>query len=94
MDEKELYSFLKKKIRENGYYEELDYEPLDYFDNKRLMKVPKLHIGLINIPCEGFGDIVNCAIFYKTLKDWYPNIRITICTSELYKFQTLQIKNL
>ena len=28
-------------------------------------------IGLFNIPCAGFGDIIVCKTFYDYLKEWY-----------------------
>lgn len=97
MNERNLYSFLEKTIQNNTFYDELYYEPLNFFSKKAKINhndIKNLHIGLINIPCEGFGDIVNCGLFYQTLKLWYPKIKITICTSEYYKFQSLKFTGL
>ena len=96
--EKKLYEYLKMKIKDNKYYDDLYYEPLKFLEKKRLNikynNYKNIHIGLINIQCEGFGDIVNCALIYQNLKLWYPKIKITICTSEIYKFQSLKLTGL
>ena len=95
--EKKLYESLKEGLESIEFYDEANYLPIEYFEKQKLKlqkKDTNLHIGLINIPCEGFGDIVNCGLFYQNLKLWYPNIRITICTSELYKFKTLKFTGL
>ena len=63
-------------------------------------KIEKKHsnvkVGLINVACNGFGDIINCKTFSDYLKLWYPNMKFTICTSSPNKFKSLGIstKNL
>jgi len=98
MNEKKLYKFLSNKLNNNKNYDDLYYEPLKFFEKQKIKikynDYKNIHIGLINIPCEGFGDIVNCGLFYQNLKLWYPKIRITICTSELYKYKTLKFTGL
>ena len=37
-----------------------------------------INIGLVNLECGGYGDIIKCIKFYRYPKDWYPGIKITI----------------
>ena len=96
-EESKIYNDLQIKLLQCKYYEDTKYIPLYYLEDQK-MKInsnqSKLHVGLINIPCSGFGDIVNCSIFYQYLKDWYPNIKVSICTPEIEKFKSLKIKGL
>lgn len=98
MDEIKILKFLKEKLKENIYYDDLYYEPLNFFDSYDLeitkKDYSKIHICLLNIPCAGFGDIINCSSFYQYLKLWYPGIRVTICTTEINKFKSLKIKGI
>ena len=95
--ENKLYEKLSNNLKKNIYYEDTPYIPIYTIEELKFKiedKHSKVHIGLINIPCSGFGDIVNCSLFYKYLKDWYPNIKVSICTSEIEKFKILKIKGL
>jgi hypothetical protein len=49
----------------------------------------KLKLGLFNIPCNGFGDIILCNTFYRLLKTWYPLMNITVCSTNPDKFKKL-----
>ena len=92
-----LYNKLYDNLKNNKYYEDVTYIPLYTIEELKLKfinKYSKIHIGLINIPCSGFGDIINCSLFYQYLKQWYPNIKVTICTSEIDKFKSLKLKGL
>ena len=63
------------------------------FEGKKItQKESKVSVGLINVPCGGFGDIVNCKTFSDYLKSWYPNMQIRICTSSIQKFQSIGIQ--
>ena len=76
-EDKKVYNDLQKKLLKCKYYEDTTYISLYYLEDQKIKIKPqqsKLHVGLINIPCSGFGDIVNCSIFYLYLKDWYLNI--------------------
>jgi len=95
--EDKLFNKLYNNLKKNIYYEDAPYIPIYTIEELKFKiehKHSKVHVGLINIPCSGFGDIVNCSLFYQYLKDWYPNIRVSICTSEIDKFKTLKIKGL
>ena len=47
------------------------------FEGKRITKKESnVKVGLINVPCGGFGDIVNCKTFSDYLKSWYSNINV------------------
>jgi len=59
---------------------------------KLVPKDSKVRVALINIPCGGFGDIVNCKTFSDYLNKWYPNMNVTICTAAVNKFKSLGIK--
>ena len=50
-----------------------------------------LRIGLFNVPCGGFGDVIVCQTFSEYLKSWYPNAKVTICTTTPDKFKSLGI---
>lgn len=95
--EKSTYQELLSKLKSSKYYEDTTYIPLYHLEEQKIKIKPKqskVHIGLINIPCSGFGDIVNCSLFYQYLKEWYPNIRVSICTPEIDKFKSLKLKGL
>ena len=51
----------------------------------------KLSIGLFNVPCGGFGDVIACKTLYDYLTDWYPTLNTYICTPDVDKFKTLQV---
>ena len=51
-----------------------------------------ISIGLFNIPCGGFGDIIVCKTFHDYLKKWYPRSKITICTTSPEKYNELGIR--
>lgn len=81
-------------IKSIKYYEdlyELPWKVKGNNNNKVTNNKKKLRIALINIPCEGFGDIIVCQTFYEYLKSWYPQHEIIVCTSTLYKFKKLGI---
>jgi len=97
MNKEEQYTYhdLQHKLKNSKYYEDTTYIPLYHLEEQKLKLQPKqskVHVGLINIPCSGFGDIVNCSLFYQYLKEWYPDIRVSICTPEIEKFRSLKLK--
>jgi len=49
----------------------------------------KIHIGLFNVPCGGFGDIIVTKTFHDYLKEWYPSAQISICTTGPQKYKDL-----
>jgi hypothetical protein len=64
-------------------------------DNKRLEKkhYHNIKIGLFNVPCGGFGDIIVTKTFHDYLKEWYPTANISICTTGPQKYKDLGLKN-
>ena len=76
-------SLIKKLNKESKYFEDL----YDIFwkisEGEKLTKqhYNNVSIGLFNIPCAGFGDIIVCKTFYDYLKEWYPTSKIKICTT-------------
>ena len=78
-----------KLIPSKKYYEDLYEIPWSIEEGKSVIKKTKLRIGLINIPCGGFGDVIVCQTFYDYLKEWYPQHDIIICTTAIQKFKTL-----
>lgn len=63
--------------------------------NTRLQKThyDKIKIGLFNVPCGGFGDIIVTKTFHDYLKEWYPSANVSICTTGPQKYQQLGLKN-
>ena len=51
----------------------------------------KLSIGLFNVPCGGFGDIIVTKTFHDYLKEWYPSLKISICTTAPQKYNDLGV---
>ena len=46
-------------------------------------------IGLFNVPCGGFGDIIVTKTFHDYLKEWYPSAKVSICTTGPNKYKDL-----
>ena len=86
---------LLQLITSKNYYEDLYEIPWSLEEGKKLVKKSKVRIGLINVPCGGFGDIIACQTLYDYLQEWYPHHDITICTTAVHKFKTLgsNVKN-
>ena len=61
--------------------------------NKKIKKEDYngVKIGLINTPCAGFGDIIVCKTFYDYLNKWYPESKISICTTTPMKYKDLGV---
>ena len=93
MDNNLSLSLIKDISKRCKYYEDL----YDIFwkigEGKKINKTyyEGISIGLFNIPCAGFGDIIVCKSFYDYLKEWYPSSKITICTTTPEKYKELKI---
>ena len=64
--------------------------------NKKRLEKKHYHnikIGLFNVPCGGFGDIIVTKTFHDYLKEWYPTANISICTTGPKKYKDLGLKN-
>lgn len=79
-------------VKDTKYYEDLYEIPWKICETQgKLTKQKKLRIGLINVPCGGFGDIIVCQTFYEYLQSWYPQHEVVLCTTTPYKFKKLGI---
>jgi hypothetical protein len=81
---------LLSKCEQCKYYEDLYSVPWLHSSHKLLSK-NKIRIGLINVPCGGFGDIIVTQNFYNYLKEWYPHLEVVVCTTSIQKFKSLGI---
>ena len=79
---------LAKKV---NYYHDLYEVPWKLQEGVKIGPHKNLRIGLINVPCGGFGDIIVCQIFSDYLKEWYPSDEIITCTTAPQKFRSLGI---
>ena len=63
--------------------------------NKKLEKkhYNNIKIGLFNVPCGGFGDIIVTKTFHDYLKEWYPSAKVSICTTGPQKYKDLGLKD-
>lgn len=61
------------------------------FEGVPLEKPPKLSVGLFNIPCAGFGDVILCKSFYDCILQWYPGLNVSICTTTPQKYKALNV---
>ena len=60
MDKYELINLINTKINELKYDEDIKILHHTLLEGNKLSKSDsKIHVGLVNIPCGGFGDIVN-----------------------------------
>lgn len=66
-----------------------------YYSNHSLEKkhTKNITIGLFNVPCGGFGDIIVTKTFHDYLKEWYPSSNVYICTTGPEKYNQLGIKD-
>ena len=93
MDDNKIKDKINKLSKKSKYYEDL-YDI--FWKISEDIKIKKEHydnisIGLFNIPCAGFGDIIVCKTFYDYLKEWYPTSKIKICTTNPEKYKELKI---
>lgn len=88
----QMIKHIYKSINDLRYDNDIKILHHSLFEGKRITKKESnVKVGLINVPCGGFGDIVNCKTFSNYLKTWYPNIKVKICTSSINKFKSIGI---
>ena len=91
-EDKKLFNSLVQTIQNLEYDEDIKTFHYTFFEKTKILpKDTKVNVGLINVPCGGFGDIVCCKIFSNYLKEWYPKMKVTICTAAIDKFKSLKI---
>ena len=86
-----IYELSKQSKTFEGLYDIL----WKYYSSQRIEKkhYHNLSIGLFNIPCGGFGDIIVTKTFHDYLKQWYPSSKVTICTTGPQKYKDLGLLN-
>tara|TARA_B100000427_G_scaffold329431_1_gene345618 strand:+ start:37 stop:1413 length:1377 start_codon:yes stop_codon:yes gene_type:complete len=87
------FDSIKKIVKESKSYEELYNIPWKlYHSSKLLGKYYKnISIGIFNIPCGGFGDIILTKTFNDYLIEWYPTAKVRICTTSPQKYNLIGI---
>lgn len=89
----QIIKLINHKINNLEYDEDIKILHYTLFEGIKIdKKDSNLKVALINIPCGGFGDIVNCKTFSDYLNEWYPNMKVSICTAAVNKFKSLGIK--
>tara|TARA_Y100000817_G_C16849978_1_gene541652 strand:- start:613 stop:1998 length:1386 start_codon:yes stop_codon:yes gene_type:complete len=86
---------LKSEISKVKYYSDLWNIPWKLYKPSELKRkyYKNKTIGLFNVPCGGFGDIILTKTFHDMLKDWYPGAKIKICTTGGEKYKSVGIKD-
>lgn len=88
----QILKLINHKIQSLEYDEDIKILHHTLFEGIKIdKKDSNLKVGLINVACNGFGDIINCKTFSEYLESWYPNMKFTICTSSPNKFKSLGI---
>jgi hypothetical protein len=85
----------KKLVSSSKHFEDL-YDILWRSVEKKRIEKKHFHnisIGLFNVPCGGFGDIIVTKTFHDYLKEWYPTAKVSICTTGPKKYQDLGLKD-
>ena len=84
--------YVKYLTNQFKYYEDLHdiiWKMNDQRDFKKTFS--NVTVGLFNIPCGGFGDIIVCKTFYDLLKKWYPLMKVEICSTSPDKYKSLGV---
>lgn len=84
---------IKEQSKKCKYFEDLYDIFWKLHENDKLNKghLKNVSIGLFNTPCGGFGDIIVCKTFYDYLTEWYPETKVSICTTAPGKYKDLGI---
>jgi len=90
----ELSKNIKELSKKCSYYEDLYEIFWKLHENKKVKEshYKSVSVGLFNIPCGGFGDIIVCKTMYDYLQQWYPGMKVSICTTSPEKYNDLGIK--
>lgn len=84
---------IRKIIKETNKYEDLYNLPLTLYKSSNLLAEHSkdLSIGIFNVPCGGFGDVILTKTFNDYLVNWYPNAKVRICTTGPQKYRSIGI---
>ena len=84
---------IKKIIKESKSYSDLyDLSWKIYSSSKIEIKhSDNITIGLFNVPCGGFGDVILTKTFHDYLIEWYPKANVKICTTGIQKYKSIGI---
>ena len=84
---------IKKIIKESKSYSDLyDLSWKIYSSSKIEIKhSDNITIGLFNVPCGGFGDVILTKTFHDYLIEWYPKSKVKICTTGINKYKSIGI---
>ena len=84
---------IKKIIKDSKSYHDLynlSWKP--YLFSKLTEKhYEDIKIGLFNVPCGGFGDVILTKTFHDYLIEWYPKANVKICTTGIQKYKSIGI---
>lgn len=85
----------KNKILKSKTFDSLYDIRLNQFIGEKIKKIhyDKIKLGIINIPCGGYGDVIKCIKVYDYFKKWYPTMNTKICSSTKQKFRNLGSKH-
>lgn len=76
-------TFFKRKVARASNKDKLYSVPIDYFTGRDLVNLnSEFSILIVNTPCNGFGDIVFGMKLYMYMKDFYPNAKVHIATTQ------------
>ena len=84
---------IRQQIKRANRYEDRSNIVWKSFEKEKLQRkhYKDVSIGLFNVPCGGFGDIIVTKTFDDYLKEWYPSSKISICTTGPQKYKDLGV---
>jgi len=84
---------VRKNIQHSKKFEDLYNVIWKSCENEKIQNkhFKDVSIGLFNVPCGGFGDIIVTKTFHDYLKEWYPTSKISICTTGPQKYKDLGV---
>ena len=84
---------IRENIKKTKYYSDLWNIPWKIYNHTELKReyYKNMTIGLFNVPCGGFGDIILTKTFHDMLKEWYPGAKIKLCTTGGEKYKSVGI---
>jgi hypothetical protein len=93
-----MFKHLLKEVPKVSSYEELYDIPWNYIESLSLPykkdSIKNINVGIFNVPCGGFGDIIACKTFADYMRAWFPHCNITVCTTNTDGYRSLGITDL